>query len=257
MAGTAPPELEGRVAVVTGSSAGIGLAVALRLSELGASIVVNSRSEDRARAAAERLRGRPVQVVAADVTDADDCERLITSAIDTFGGLDILVNNAGVPLAGASTEISPDAWRATLETNLTGPFLCAQSAARHMLKHERGVIVNVSSIWGHLGLPERAGYCATKHGLIGLTKVLASEWGPRGVRVLSVDPGYVETDFVIGLKESGRIDEANVLRRTPLRRMAQPHEVADLIGYLVSDRASYVNGSNIVIDGGWTAYGGW
>jgi 3-oxoacyl-[acyl-carrier protein] reductase len=249
--------LEGRVAVITGSSAGIGLAIATKFARLGASIVVNSRTAARAEAAAKMLPAERVCAVGADVSRAEDAERLVTTAIDRFGTIDVLVNNAGIPLAAPSETLDLDRWRTTLEINLTGPFLCAQSAGRHMLARGRGVIINISSVLGHFGMPQRAAYTASKHGLVGLTKVLASEWGPRGVRVLSIDPGYVETEFIVGLKEQGKIDEQAIVRRTPLRRMASREEVADLVAFMAGDGASFISGSNILIDGGWTAYGGW
>jgi 3-oxoacyl-[acyl-carrier protein] reductase len=249
--------LNERVAVVTGSSAGIGLAVARRLASSGAFVVVNSRDRDRAEAAARLLPPEQVLAVAADVREPESVERLFEAAIAGFGHVDILVNNAGVPSAAPSEELALEAWQTVLDTNLTAAFLCSQAAARHMLPRGDGTIVNLASLWAHLGMPGRAAYAAAKHGLVGLTKVLAAEWGPRGVRVLSVSPGYTETDFVRGLAERGQIELESVIGRTPLRRLAQPEEVADLIAFLASDRASFVNGSDMVVDGGWTAYGGW
>lgn len=249
--------LAGRVAVVTGSSAGIGLAVVERLIGCGASVVLNSRTQDRADAAARAFDAERVHPVAADLSDASGVERLFASTVDRFGTIDILVNNAGMSSAVPAIDLATADWQRVIDLNLTASFLCAQAAARIMLPAGRGVIVNVSSILGHRGMARRTAYCTAKHGLLGMTKALASEWGPQGVRVVSVDPGYVATELVAELIADGRLDEAVIRSRTPLGRLGEPAEIADFISFVVSDRAAFINGSNLVIDGGWTADAGW
>jgi 3-oxoacyl-[acyl-carrier protein] reductase len=145
-----------------------------------------------------------------------------------------------------------------LEVDLVAPFACAQAAARVMLAQPGGgVIVNVSSITGHVGLERRAAYTAAKHGLEGLTKALAAEWSPRGVRVVAVAPAYVATDLVAGTMAAGAFTERDIEGRTPLGRLAEPEEVARVVAFLASEEASYVTGSSVLVDGGWVADGGW
>jgi NAD(P)-dependent dehydrogenase (short-subunit alcohol dehydrogenase family) len=255
--GSGPQYLDERVALVTGSSAGIGLAVAQKLAADGASVVVNSRSQERADAAAAAVGGDRVIALAADVGDPASVQELVDRTVESFGRLDILVNNAGQSNAIPTTELAVEDWQRVLQLNLTGPFLCAQAAGRVMLAAGAGVIINLGSIWGHAGLPGRVAYASTKHAITGMTKVLASEWGPHGLRVLSVDPGYTETELVSQLLSSGAVDEKSILARTPSRRLAQPSEIAEMVAFMASDRAGFVNGSSVLVDGGWTAYGGW
>jgi NAD(P)-dependent dehydrogenase (short-subunit alcohol dehydrogenase family) len=250
--------LAGRVAIVTGSSSGIGSAIALELAAAGAAVVVNSRSRDRAAPVAARIEsagGRAI-AVAADVCDPAQVSALVREAVGELGGLDILVNNAGAGFVAASEELSEDDWRRVIEVDLTAPFLCAQASARHMLAVGRGVIVNIASTLGHTAMPGRAAYAAAKHGLIGLTKVLGSEWGRRGVRCVAVSPGYVATELVRENMRRGGFDERDIERRTPLGRMATPQEVARVVAFVASDAASYMTATHVLVDGGWVGYGG-
>lgn len=250
--------LQGRTALVTGSSAGIGRAVALELAEKGATVGVNSRNGSRAAAVVDEIRAAGGDAVAcvADVAAPNGPSELIEAFVDAVGSIDILVNNAGVGSVEPSEDVEPETWDALMALLLTGPFQCAQAAARHMLPANRGVILNVSSIAGHVALPRRAAYCTAKHGLVGMTKVLATEWADRGVRVLSVDPAYISTDLVKDSMARGAFDESDIVRRTPLGRLGDPIEVARVVGFLVSDAASYVTGTNVLVDGGWVANGG-
>jgi NAD(P)-dependent dehydrogenase (short-subunit alcohol dehydrogenase family) len=251
--------LDGRVAVVTGSSAGIGRATALALARQGASVVVNARSADRAApvvAEIEAAGGRAAAVVA-DLSEPGGAEQLIADSAAALGDVDILVNNAGHGLVAPSEDLSEDDWRRTIEVLLTAPFLLSQAAGRQMLANGGGVIVNVSSICGHVALPRRAAYTTAKHGLVGLTRTLATEWADRGVRVMTVDPAYIATDFIKGTMKSGGFDAAAIEGRTPLARLGSPEEVARVIAFLASDAASYMTGGSVMVDGGWMAYGGW
>jgi 3-oxoacyl-[acyl-carrier protein] reductase len=250
--------LAGRVALVTGSSSGIGEAIAHELAAAGAAVVVNSRSSARAEPVAlaiESAGGRAI-AVAADVCDASQVAALVAEAIERLGGLDILINNAGAGFIAPSEELSEADWRRVVDVDLTAPFLCAQAAGRHMLAAGRGVIVNIASALGHTAMPGRAAYASAKHGLIGLTKVLGTEWASRGVRCVAVSPGYVATELVEENMRRGGFDERDIERRTPLGRLATPQEIARVVAFVASDAASYMTASHVLVEGGLVGYGG-
>jgi 3-oxoacyl-[acyl-carrier protein] reductase len=253
------PSLGGRVAIVTGSSSGIGRAIAAELGRRGMSVVVTSRTAQRAQQTATAIEeeGGTALGVAVELTDAEGPADLVARALGAFGRLDVLVNNAGAGQVADSETLAPADWQRIIDLDLSAPFRCAQAAARPMLAAGRGVIVNVSSLTGHLGLARRAAYSAAKHGLEGLTKTLAVEWARRGVRVVSVAPAYVETELLAGTSKAGGFTLEEVAQRTPLGRLAEPREVARVVAFLASDDASYVTGSSVLVDGGWVADGGW
>ena len=247
------------MAVVTGGSSGIGRAVAGELARRGAAVVVTSRLQDRAAGAAEAIAAEGGRALGLEVelTEPGAAELLVERVESEYGRLDVLVNNAGAGQVAPSETLAREDWQRIIDLNLTAAFHCAQAAARVMLAAGRGVIVNVSSLTGHVGLARRAAYGAAKHGLEGLTKTLAAEWGPRGVRVVSVAPGYVATDLLAQTMASGGFSVDDVAARTPLGRLAEPEEVARAVAFLASDDASYVTGSSLLVDGGWVADGGW
>jgi 3-oxoacyl-[acyl-carrier protein] reductase len=251
--------LDSRVAIVTGSSSGIGRAIATELATRGMTVVVTSRSAERAQATAAAIehQGGTALGVATELTDADAPTVLVARTLDAFGRLDVLVNNAGAGQVADSETLALADWQRIIDLDLSAPFRCAQAAARPMLAAGRGVIVNVTSLTGHVGLPRRAAYGAAKHGLEGLTKTLAVEWARRGVRVVSVAPAYVATELLAGTSKAGGFTLEEVAHRTPLGRLAEPEEVARVVAFLVSDDASYVTGSSVLVDGGWVADGGW
>jgi 3-oxoacyl-[acyl-carrier protein] reductase len=251
--------LSGRVAVVTGSSGGIGLAISTEFAREGASVVLNSRDAGRAKQAAESLRqeGLQASAFAADVRDPAQARALAEAAVEHHGRLDIWVNNAGVNVIKPALELEPDEWARVIDTNLSGCFFGSQAAGRVMVPQKRGVIIQIGSIIGEVGLPRRVPYTAAKHGLIGLTKALATEWAKDNVRVVGLDPGYVSTGLAIKFQASGTFTAADIERRTPMGRLAEASEVARVAVFLASDDASYITGSHVTVDGGWVAYGGW
>ena len=251
--------LSGRVALVTGSSSGIGEAVAHELARRGARVAITSRTLERAQPVAAEIAssGGAATAYAADLAQPAEAERLVGAVADAEGRLDILVNNAGVGMVRPSTELSLEDWNLAIALDLTAPFLCAQAAARRMIAAGGGVIVNIGSVFARVGMPKRAAYCAAKHGLFGLTKALATEWARDGVRVVQVDPGFVRTDLVQESMRRGGFDVEQVEDRTPLGRMADPQDVAGVVAFLVGDEAGYLTGSSVLADGGWVADGGW
>jgi 3-oxoacyl-[acyl-carrier protein] reductase len=257
---TAARRLEGRVAVVTGSSGGIGLAIATEFAREGASVVVNSRDVARAEHAASTLaqEGLRASGFAADIRRPEGARTLAETAVSRYGRLDIWVNNAGINVIKPALELEADEWAGVIETNLSGCFYGAQAAGRLMVPQKRGVIIQIGSIIGEVGLPRRVPYTAAKHGLIGLTKVLAAEWARDNVRVVCLDPGYISTG--LGVKSQtrgGAFTAADIERRTPMGRFGEAVEVARVAVFLASDDASYITGSHVTVDGGWVAYGGW
>ena len=251
--------LDGQIAVVTGSSMGIGKAIARVFGQAGARVVVNSRDAGRAGAAADELSalGIPVLPVAADVSQEGDVARLFATVDAQWGPVDVLVNNAGTNAIAPSEQLPLSDWQRTLDLNLTGAFLCAQAAAQRMIPRKRGVVINISSILGETALAQRAAYVSSKHGLNGLTKVLAVEWARHGIRVHAINPAYIATALDVTDQATGGYTPADIERRTPLGRYGTADEVAHAALFLASDASAYVTGSHLDVDGGWLAYGGW
>lgn len=251
--------LTDRVAIVTGASRGIGAAIVETLAERGATVIASGQESDPPEALVARLRARQLRVHGrvADVTDPEQVRELADGARREFGRIDVLVNNAGVGAVVPSEELSLERWSRVLAVNLTGPLLCSQAVGRHMLEAGRGVIVNIGSIFGETGMPMRAAYAASKHGLLGLTRVLAVEWASRGVRVVTVEPAYVRTGLDDQDQKDGGYSPGDIARRTPLGRYAEPQEVAATVAFLAGDDASFITGTSIAVDGGWLAHGGW
>ena len=245
--------LDDRVAVITGSSRGIGRAVAEAYAREGARVVVNSRDQATADVAAEQI-GRGAVGIGADVATEEGVKSLVQRPIDQFGRLDVLINNAGMAAAADSSELSLDLWRKVIDLNMTAVFLCSREAARHMRSAGRGVIINTASLQAFSPFPRRLAYGATKAAVVMMTRILAAEWAPE-IRVNAVAPGYVRTDMTEMLRAQGRVDFDKVSRRTPMRRLAEPAELAGAYVYLASDEASFVTGETISVDGGWAAFG--
>jgi 3-oxoacyl-[acyl-carrier protein] reductase len=233
--------LEGKTALVTGASRGIGRAVAVELAGAGASVVVGYRSgREEAEALAQEISGRAVQ---ADVSEPAEAARLVEEA----GDLDILVNNAGLTRDGVLARMSDDDWRVVLETNLSAVFYTCRAVTRGMMKRRAGSIVNMSSIVGVHGNWGQANYAASKAGIVGFTKSLAQELGSRGVRANVVAPGYVKTQLTDVIPEDAR---AKMLDLTPLGRLGDPEDVAGAVRFLCSDEAAFITGVVLLVDGG-------
>src|SRR6266581_3211503 len=248
--------LEGRVAVVTGSSGGIGHAIANEFAREGASVVINSRDAGRAESAASAMEheGLRASGFAADIRDPKQARALAEAAVERYGRLDVWVNNAGVNVIKPALELEPEEWAQVIDTNLSGCFYGAQAAARLMVPQKSGVIIQIGSIIGEVGLPRRVPYTAAKHGLIGLTKALGTEWAKDNVRVVCLDPGYISTGLAVKSQGGGAFTAADIERRTPMGRFGEAAEVARVAGFLASDDASYMTGSHVTVDGGWVAY---
>ena len=233
--------LEGKRALVTGGSRGIGRAVALELGRAGADVVVGYRTEAaEAEAVASEIGGRALQ---ADVSDAEQAKALV----DEAGDVELLVNNAGTTRDGVLARMLDDDWRTVLETNLSSTFYTCRAAARGMMKRRAGAIVNVSSIVGVHGNWGQTNYAASKAGIIGFTKSLARELGSRGVRANVVAPGYVKSALTDAIPDEAR---ETMLANTPLGRLGDPENVAAAVRFLVSDEASFVTGEVLLVDGG-------
>jgi 3-oxoacyl-[acyl-carrier protein] reductase len=233
--------LDGKTALVTGASRGIGRAIASELARAGASVVVGYRSgKDEAEALAAELGGRAVQ---ADVANGEAAARLVEEA----GDLDILVNNAGLTRDGLLARMPDEDWRTVIETNLSSVFYTCRAVTRLMMKKRAGAIVNVSSIVGVHGNWGQTNYAASKAGIIGFTKSLARELGSRGVRANVVAPGYVKTQLTDVLPEEAT---QAMLQNTPLGRLGEPQDVAGAVRFLCSDEASFITGEVLLVDGG-------
>jgi 3-oxoacyl-[acyl-carrier protein] reductase len=250
--------LEGKAAIVTGASRGIGRAVALALAREGADVVVNySSSVKEAEKVAQEIRelGRRSIVIKADVADKTSVENMVDEVIRQFGKIDILVNNAGMATIGPSETLEEKVWRRGIDVMLTGTFFCSQAAGKKMIKQKSGKIINIASINGIIAFPERASYCSAKAGVMALTKVLASEWAKYNINVNVVAPGYVETELVNNLISQGKLNLKELQDRTPSGKFTSAEDIAEAVVFLASESARSINGQSIVIDGGWTAYG--
>jgi NAD(P)-dependent dehydrogenase (short-subunit alcohol dehydrogenase family) len=247
---------DGRVVIVTGAGQGIGMAIAEAFAAAGAVLAVAEVNPESGGEVAARLNrsDRPAFYYQVDVRDKPSIDEMVRDLEARFGRVDVLVNNAGLVAAGPSVDFPEETWRASIDSLLTGTFLCCQAVAPGMISRRRGTIVNISSCAAFGGWPMRAAYNAAKAGVVALTKVLAVEWAEHNIRVNSVAPGVTLTESTRKIVAKGLADMTSYERRTPLGRLAEPAEIAKVVLFLASDAASYITGETILADGGWVAY---
>lgn len=247
-----------RVAVVTGGRQGIGRRTAELLAQRGYRIAIVDLHEPTETVSAIVARGCDALGFAGDITDEETVSRFANQVFDRYGHADVLVNNAGISLIAAAEETTLTDYRRVLEVNLVASFLMAKTFGASMLKAGSGSIVNVASVAGLLGISDRVAYNASKHGLIGLTRTLAAEWGGRGVRVNAVCPGWVKTEMDVADQAGGSYTDSDINGRIPMGRFATPDDVARAIAFLADgEESGFVNGHALSVDGGWSADGSW
>jgi NAD(P)-dependent dehydrogenase (short-subunit alcohol dehydrogenase family) len=253
-------EFAGRTALVTGAAQGIGAAIAGRLAELGAAVAVSDLNEDGAVEKAQELEASGARAIGLrlDVRSTDEIEDAVSRATQRLGPIDVLVNNAGLFVLTESSEVPDAEWELQLNVMLSGPFKVTRRVGRDMLSRGSGSVVNICSIGGFGGHPQRTAYNAAKGGIKVMTEVLATEWAPRGIRVNAVAPAVTRTEILTNVIRSGggaiKVEEYE--QRTPLGRIAETHEIADAVTFLASPRAAYITGETLVADGGWLASDG-
>ena len=257
MTNTSFPDIRNKRILVTGGASGIGLGIAKEFGREGGKIFLVDISPENLETATMELVNAGVEVrsALASVSDTKSVEQAFQDCDKKLGGIDVLINNAGIPGVTPSTELTDEEWQRMIDINLTGMFKCARAAGQRMCAQGHGVIINLASLYGIAAAPERLGYCVTKTGAVTITKTLAIEWASKGVRVNALAPGYIKTALVNHLLETGAYDIESIEKRTPMGRLGTVQEIADSAIFLASDRARFITGQVLVIDGGWSAYG--
>ena len=247
-----------KTAVVTGAAQGVGLVTAALLGRRGYEVILTDLQPLDDQLAKLTAEGLTVRGLVGDVSSQAFADELAALVAKTYGAVDVLVNNAGISLISPAEETSLAQWQRVMNINLQGPFLLSQALGRQMLARGSGSIVNVASVAGLGGVIHRSAYNASKHGLIGLTRTLAAEWGERGVRVNAVCPGWIKTEMDIADQGSGAYSDADIVNRVPMARFARPEDVASAIAFLAdSEHNNFINGISLPVDGGWTADNSW
>lgn len=246
------------VAVISGGAQGIGRRTAEVLSERGYAIAILDLQElDSTVSAMESAGGRAI-AFRGDVTSEASVTAFAAQVLERFGRVDVVVNNAGISHISPAEQTTVEQFRRVIEVNLVAPFLLSRIFGETMLAAGRGSIVNVASVAGLVAVSDRAAYNASKHGLIGLTRTLAAEWGGRGVRVNAVCPGWVKTEMDVADQAGGSYTDADIEGRVPMARFASPDDIARAIAFLADDnQSSFINGHALAVDGGWTVDGSW
>jgi NAD(P)-dependent dehydrogenase (short-subunit alcohol dehydrogenase family) len=246
------------IAVVTGAAQGVGLATATLLAKLGYEVVLTDLQPLDATVTRLSALGLKVRGICGEVASEEFAQQLAADIQSSHGAADVLVNNAGISMIELAEHTTVAQWRRVMDVNLLGPFLTCKYLGAQMLARRRGSIVNVASVAGLAGVSHRSAYNASKHGLIGLTRTLAAEWGGRGVRVNAVCPGWIKTEMDDAAQQLGLYGDKDIVNRVPMARFAQAADVAAAIAYLAdAEKSGFVNGVSLPVDGGWTADGSW
>jgi 3-oxoacyl-[acyl-carrier protein] reductase len=242
-------QLKGKVAVVTGAARGIGRSISLALSEAGANVALIDLKIDSLQGVFDEISSKSgeASMHACDITDPDTVTSVFSNIVEQHGTLDILVNNAGITRDNLLMRLSSEDWEAPIRTNLTGAFNCIKAVVRPMMKQRSGSIINIASVVGVMGNAGQANYSASKAGLIGLTKSTAKELGSRGITVNAIAPGFITTDMTADLPET---TIQKLTENIPLGRMGKPEDVASAVVFLASDKAGYITGQTLLVDGG-------
>lgn len=250
-------KLDGKIAVVTGASRGIGKIIALILAESGAQVACLATSEENARPTAEQARayGQRAIALGCRVENPESVTKTFAEIENRLGPVEILVNNAGISEPVATLNMSVENWDRHMDINAKSVFLCSQAAARQMKEHDGGTIINISSIVAENAYPATLGYCASKATVNQMTRVLAIEWAKYGIRVNAIAPGYIRTDLVEGLVAEGKLSLDALEKRTPQRRLGPAEDIAKACVYLAAGESDFMTGSIMTLDGGWSAYG--
>ena len=248
--------LNDRIAIVTGGNRGLGRQMAQGLAEAGATVVVVSRKQAEAEAAADeigRATGATCRGYGCDVTDAEGVDALVADVIENFGQIDILVNNAGINIRGPIDELSQEEFERVQAINVTGPWLLCRAVAPHMKARRYGRVINIGSTLSIISMPDRTPYASSKGAILQMTRTLALEWAPHNITVNCMMPGPFATEMNLPIKDDPELYKA-FLAKIPLGRWGELHEIQGLALFLASDASSFVTGAAITIDGGWTAY---